>query len=111
MPPKFVKPKPLESAMQLRCVKYARRRGFLATKLDHDQGWPDYLFIGQRAIAEPFLRWPDLFMVEFKQLGEKPKSHQARMHVDLMQRRVVIVIIDSYKQFVSYLASTYPDLT
>ena len=83
----------LESALEKKCVDFARSKGFLAFKLDKiARGWPDHLFLGPSK---------KVLVVEFKIPGQLPSPQQNARHSELMRRGFPVYVVTEYPYFVS----------
>lgn len=84
--------KPKESALESKCVSWARDRGILVTKNDTraNAGVPDRVF------------WPPggrPLVVEFKREGEKPEPLQAGIIAALTRSGYTVVVVASFEGF------------
>ena len=87
-----------ESALEEKCVAYAKARGWRARKMNGlgFRDWPDRLFI-PRVNRRGKLR---SFWVEFKRLGQLPTEAQGRMADDLAQRGEIVYTCDNFERFI-----------
>ncbi|MHA1286563.1 MAG: VRR-NUC domain-containing protein [Candidatus Thorarchaeota archaeon] len=76
-----------ESKIESYAVKIAKQKGFMAVKYKDESrnGGPDHLFLGPSK---------DIFWIEFKRLGEKPKPHQLKYHDMLRSLGFEVYVID-----------------
>ena len=75
----------LESSIERALVRVAKSLGCLAYKL-HERGAPDRLFITPRN---------QMFFVEFKRPGVKPRAEQEYEHARLRARGLAVYVVDS----------------
>ena len=99
---KIREPKVRERDIESKVRKYARARGFLVYKFtDPTQaGVPDRIFISPQG---------NLFFVEFKAPGKKPRANQLAEHKRLQEHGQHVYVIDSVehgKQVIDVYAQT-----
>ena len=86
----------LESSLEHKCVEYAFKYGFISIKLDNAaRSWPDRMFLGPSS---------QMFMVEFKRPGFKPRVQQKIRHEQLAGLGHPVSVICRFSDFVSLLA-------
>ena len=85
---------PLESRIEARAVKEARKRGWLAFKMGlWSAGWPDRLFV----------RMGTYTWIEFKRPGKEPTPLQTKRHTELRQQGATVHVCDTWKDAIAVL--------
>lgn len=76
-----------EIAIERPARKYAKRRGWVTTKLMRcsDNGWPDGLFIRRGRVI----------FIEFKAPGEGPDPIQAVRHAEIRAQGIAVFVCDN----------------
>ena len=85
--------KPLEKDIEKNAVSYAESCGWRHRKLDKGPGeraWPDHLFLGPGG---------QVFLVEFKRVGEGPRPQQLKRHRDLRALGFPVAIVNNFRLF------------
>lgn len=81
-----------ESAIERKCMRWARDQGALDVKIQGTRGWPDRLVVMPNGRA---------MFVEFKRPGQIPDPLQKHVLGELRKRGVVAVWVDSMTGFVA----------
>lgn len=92
----------LERNIENRCVKYARKHGWLARKMNGlgYVSWCDRLFIPPKKTGGGFVLW-----VEFKVPGKQLTALQQHHHKDMLAREQYIHVVWTFEDFVTLLKS------
>jgi len=84
--------RPLESSVESRCAKYAKRRGWFEVKVlkASVRGFPDRIFVRRGKVV----------FVEFKRdEKEEPRAQQLKRHNDLIEHGATVLVVKSLEEF------------
>jgi hypothetical protein len=86
----------LEKTIQKSVIDYARKNDFISLKVNvgAQRGWPDYLLVD----PEGWHVW-----IEFKKPGKEPDPLQAYRALQLTERGVAVLVVDSKEKGISYV--------
>jgi hypothetical protein len=88
----------LEKKIEKKVCDYAKKNGFLTPKVTvvSERGWPDRLFIDPEG-------W--CVFIEFKQKGKPLQPIQEYRCLQLTERNMSVLVIDSIEQGIEYVDS------
>jgi hypothetical protein len=87
---------PLESRIEARAVKQARKLGWLVFKMGQwSAGWPDRLF----------MRSDRYVWIEFKRPGKEPTPLQAKRHEELRQQGATVHVCTTWQDALQVLGA------
>lgn len=78
---------PLESRIESKTTEYALSLGMLHLKLNvkGQRGWPDHIYLWKGQV----------WFVEFKRIGQKPRPLQDYVHSEMRKRGATVRVIDN----------------